>query len=412
MPAIGDSEGVHAHDGRNRDRQWLTLPGRKKVLAVVHTVPYGKRLSEIVGLLAQDFRIQLLFTAPPHELGDGASRYLHDLGGPVLPWDEALRLEYDLVLAAGPRGMGEVRGPVVTVPHGASYLKRRAGASRTHVYGLGPSDILLGEDRRPPAAVVLPHAGDLRQLERSCPEAVPVATVVGDPVYDRIAASLPGRERYRTALGLLPDEELVTVVSTWGPHSSFGGIETLMPRLLSELALPGQRIALLLHPNVFSGHGSFQVRAWLSRCIDRGIAVVPPQADWRALLVAADAIIGDHGSVTLYGTLTEAPILLAASPSQEINPDSPAAALALTAPALTPGHALSEQLGYAAAEYRREEYAAIASRISSEPGLFARNMRRLLYLVLGLGQPAHAAPTAPLPLPPRLDTWAERRLTA
>ncbi|MDX3248294.1 hypothetical protein PV408_42710, partial [Streptomyces sp. ME18-1-4] len=83
--------------------------------------------------------------------------------------------------------------------------------------------------------------------------------------------------------------------------------------------------------------------------------------------------------------------------------------LAVTAPALSPTHPLVGQLQYAAAEYRREEYAAIASRLTSEPGRFNRNMRRLMYRLLGLGQPAHEPRTVPLPEPPPLDTWARGR---
>jgi hypothetical protein len=51
-----------------------------------------------------------------------------------------------------------------------------------------------------PAAVALAHR---EELARSCPEALPVAEVVGDPCYDRIDASLPLRPAYRRALGLV-----------------------------------------------------------------------------------------------------------------------------------------------------------------------------------------------------------------
>ena len=183
-------------------------------------------------------------------------------------------------------------------------------------------------------------------------------------------------------------------------------LTALLPRLLTELPDGRHRGVLLAHPNVWSGHGAWQVRAWLARCARSGIALAPPEADWRSVLIAADWIIGDHGSVTLYGTLTSAPLLLVASPAQEINPASPAAALALTAPALSPVHPLVDQLAYAAAEYPREEYAAIGARITSEPGRFNRNMRRLRYRTLGLGQPAHAPVTVPIAAPPPLRTWS------
>ncbi|WP_411143340.1 hypothetical protein [Streptomyces sp. x-80] len=406
MTALGTFEKDPYH--RHNVREWLTLTGRKRILFVAHTLTYAKRLQEVCALLESDLRIQMVFTTPPHPFSDGVAQFLHRLGSAVLPWSEAVRMEFDLALAAGPRGMGEIRAPLITLPHGANYLKRVTEGSDTRVAGLGRQDI-VPDGRELPAAVVLPHRDHLGELAHSCPEALPVAAVIGDPVHDRIVASLPLRRAYRRALGLRKGQRLAAVVSTWGRRSSFGSIESLLPRLLGELAGKNRRVAVLVHPNVWSGHGAWQVRSWLAQCEQRGIAVVPPEADWRPVLIAADWIIGDHGSVTLYGTLTKAPILLAASPEQEINPASPAAALALTAPALSPAHSLKSQLAYAAVEYQRQqrtEYAAIAARITSEPGRFSQNMRRLLYRILGLGQPAHPATTRQLPLPPRLAAWA------
>ncbi|WP_229924316.1 hypothetical protein [Streptomyces sulfonofaciens] len=373
---------------------------------MVHTITYVKRLLDVLALLEADFRIQVLFTAPPHVFGDEVPRFLAALGSAVLPWQAVTRMTFDLALAAGPGGVCEVRAPLVALPHGAAYLKRitEAGPAEAGVAGLRRRDI-VPDGRTLPAALVVPHSDELRALARSCPEALPVASVVGDPVHDRIAASLPYRAAYRRALGLDDGRHLVVAVSTWGPHSSFGRIETLLPRLTAELPVDRYRIAVLVHPNVWAGHSPWQVRTWLAHCTRQGVSVVPPEADWRPVLLAGDWIIGDHGSVTLYGTLTGAPILLAASPEQEINPDSPAAALAMTAPALTPTVPLTTQLAYALDEYRSHEYAAIAARITSEPGRFNRNMRRLMYRLLGLGQPAHEPVTVPLPLPPALDSW-------
>jgi hypothetical protein len=398
--------GLPAESPSAESRQWLTLVGQKRVLAVVHTITYAKRLMDVLSLLEADFRLQVVFTVPPHVFGDGVPQFLATHGSAVLPWEEAVRMTFDLALTAGPTGLEHIDAPLVTLPHGANYLKRLTGSRDAGVAGLRRRDLLPGG--RLPAAVVLPHHADLADLARQCPEALPVARVVGDPVRDRIVASLPLRAAYRRSLGLTDGQRLVVAVSTWGPRSSFGRFEALLPRLIAELPSGEYRTAVLLHPNVWSGHGAWQVRAWLARCAQSGIGLVPPEADWRSVLIAADWIIGDHGSVTLYGTLTGAPLLLTGAADQETNPASPAAALALVAPTLSPSHPLVAQLDYAAAEYRWEEHAAIAARISSEPGRFNRNMRRLMYQLLGLGQPAHEPLTVPLPEPPRMDAWAAR----
>ncbi|MDT9686043.1 hypothetical protein RND61_28815 [Streptomyces sp. TRM76323] len=393
-------------------RQWLTLTGRKTVLVVAHTVTYGKRLLDVVPLLESDFRVQCVFTVPPHELGDGTARFLHEAGSAVVPWEEAVRTDFDLALAAGPRHMASVRARVVLLPHGANFVKRLRGTPGSEVLGLRRQDVLL--DGEVPAAVVLAHRDDLAALGRSCPEAVPAASVVGDPARDRIVASLPHRDAYRASLGLGRDERLVAVTSTWGPGSAFARFDLLLPRLMDQVRGTGDRLVVLLHPNVWSGHGSRQVRAWLRCWAERGLGIVPPDMDWRPVLCAADLIVGDHGSVTLYATLTGAPILMAESPEQEINPASPAADLALLAPSLSPVHPLGEQFAYAEAEYSAPAYEALAARITSEPNRFDHNMRALLYRLLGLGRPAHAPLTRPLPPPSAARVWphSDREATA
>ncbi|WP_330172470.1 hypothetical protein OG875_02025 [Streptomyces sp. NBC_01498] len=422
MRDVGDSTDVAVRRATEEGRAvsggpWVTLPGQKRVLVLVHTEVYGRRLRDLLPLLESDLRIEVVFTVAPHAFNDGAARFLRELGATVLPWQDAVRTAFDLVLAAGSRGMEQVRGPLVRISHGAGHMSLERvshgseGGSVTDGVR-GPAGItgpgyLTWNGVVVPRAVALPHHDDLAALRRWCPQALPVAEVVGDPAYDRIAASLPLRERYRAALGLRTDEHLVLATMTWGRRSSFGQLDSLLPRLLTEL--PGRRFrtALLVHPNVWSFHGSWQVRAWLADCRRAGVVVLPPAVDWRAPLIAADSVIGDYGSLTLYATMTDAPILLTRYPHGDANPVSPGVAMALATPALSLSRRLDEQLDYAAARYPREEYARIGARLSSEPGAFNRNMRGLMYRLLGLGQPAFAPTTEPVPLPPALHEFEE-----
>lgn len=387
--------------------QWVTLTGCRKVLMVVHTEVYGQRLRDLLPLVESDLRIQVAFTIAPHAFNGGAVRSLPAEGTTVIPWEEAVRTEFDLALAAGSQGMQQVRAPLIRMPHGIGHMKlsRAAdgpeGAPRT-VGGLGRK-YLMRDGRVVPRSIVLAHREDLAELGRWCPEALPAAEVVGDASHDRLAASLPLREHYRRAMGLKPGQRLLLVSSTWGTGSSFNRLDALLPRLPAELPRDEFRIALLVHPNVCSGHGRWQVHAWLEAFRRRGIAIVPPEEDWRAALIASDWLIGDHGSVTLYATMTRARILLARFPEADVNPLSPGAELARTAPALSPAHPITEQLAYADAEYPAAEYARIAARISSEPGQSNQRMRGVLYRMLGLGRPAFAPAPRPLPLPAPLD---------
>ncbi|OKJ08234.1 hypothetical protein [Kitasatospora sp. CB01950] len=399
---------------------WATLPDRKRVLAVVHTEVYGQRLRELCELLGSDMRVQVVFTVAPHAFNDGVAAFLMRLGGTVVPWQQAVQTEFDLILAAGSRGIEQLHGPLVRLPHGTGHLKlarpqppvgsvtgvrEQADGTGTpmrqherQVSGLG-RDYLLWEGRPNAAAYALAHRDDLIELERNCPEVLPVAEVVGDGDHDRITAALPRRAEYRAALGLAEGEQLVLLCSTWGPSSVFGRLDALLPRLVRELPAGRFRTALVVHPNVAAGHGRWQVRRWVDGMSGGSVALVTQEVDWRPMLVAADYVIGDHGSVTLYATLTRARILIARFPHRDVNPRSPGLQLALTAPALDPARPLAGQLAYADRMYRPEAYAEIGARISSEPGEFLPRIRRLLYRVLNLGEPACPATEPPLPLP-------------
>ncbi|MET7487200.1 hypothetical protein [Streptomyces sp. NPDC005538] len=377
---------------------------------VVHTVTFAQRLREVFELLETDLRIQLVFTIAPHAFGNGVSEFLRSLGITTVPWEEALRAEFDLALAAGSRGVHELRAPVVRISHGAGQIKLLTDVStlaqgERRSPGMLSRQHLMHEGRVVPAAIVYAHDRDLEELARSCPEALPVAHVLGDPCVDRITAGRAGRESYRRALGIEEGQRLVVVTSTWGPASTFGRLDSLLPQLLSQLPGDGYRVAMLVHPNVFAGHGIRQVRGWLSGCRGRGIGVVPPEADWQAPLIAADWIVGDHGSLTAYGTLTEATMLLTAGPRREVSAGSPAALLSAVAPVVSPVYPLAEQLEYAAQSYSPGRYDDVAASLSSAPGQFHRRMRSLVYRMLGLGEPARPSFAAPPPLPPSLTGW-------
>ena len=372
------------------------------MLVVVHTVTTGQRLADIVRLVESDLRIQVIFTAAPDVFSNGVADLLRDLGGLVISWEQATRLTFDLALAAAYGSVRELHAPLIVLPHGASYNKLAvrslaggAVASRG-VYGLDPQSLVQGGSVVP-AAIVLPHTAELAVLGRQCPQALPVAVVAGDPCYDRILASRSLRPRYRRALGADDTRELVVTTSTWGSRSLFGQAADLIERMLTELPPSRYQIVTLIHPNVWFGHGPRQVRAWLTDAVGRGLGLVPPMSDWMSALVAADLVVCDQGSVGVYAAAAGVPVVLAQFAGDDIAPGSASALLAASVPPLRTDRPLAEQ--FAGAGHRFPASEAVAARLTSEPGRFHRNMRRLMYRMLGLTQPATVPAAVPAAIP-------------
>jgi hypothetical protein len=384
-------------------RRWVTRTNCKTVLVAVHTVASGQRLLDVTRLLESDLRIQVIFTNPPDVFSNGVADFLHGLGAVVVSWEQATRVEFDLAITAAYGSIHELHAPLIVLPHGIGYTKlvsRRASggpAAARSVYGLD-AQRLVRDGRVVPSAVVLSHQADLAVLSRQCPETLPIATVVGDPCYDRLLASLPLREAYRHALGVTCSEQLIVVTSTWGQRSLFGRYAALLDRILCDLPADAARVVALLHPNIWSGHGSRQVQAWLADCTHRGMMLLSPLADWRGALAAADLIIGDQGSVAVYGAAADVPVLLAGFADDEVDRASAAALLAAAAPRLLACQSLPGQFRRAAASYERRRYEHVAARITSEPGQFGLNMQRLMYGLLRLTPTTHPE-TLPAELP-------------
>ncbi|GAA3175990.1 MULTISPECIES: hypothetical protein [Streptomyces] len=280
------------------------------------------------------------------------------------------------------------------------------------------SDAWLLADGEPIAdAMVLSHPEQLARLREACPAAAHTAVLAGDPCFDRLLDARPYRDRFRRALGLRAGQRLIVLNSTWNPASLFGDggddlLPSLLPRLTGELPADDYRLAAVLHPNIWHGHGPGQVRAWLERARRGGLALLDPLTEWRQALLAADLVIGDHGSVTYYAAALGTPVLLGAAPLDGLDPASPVAGFVRTAPRLDPIRPLRPQLDSAVDDHR--PHPGPAELTTSVPGKSAALLRALFHGLIGIPEPDAPALLDPLPLPdhtPPRHTTSLRVLT-
>lgn len=381
--------------------RWVTRIGCRTVLIVAHTIVSCQRLLDVAELLEEDPRVQTVFTVPPDAFNPGVTQHLRRLGALVLPWEQAVRERFDLALAASYGGLSDLHAPLMVMAHGAGYGKPTQPTGRgpamsalPPVYGLD-SQRLTRNGEVLAAAIALSCDDQLDILRRQCPEALPVAVVTGDPCFDQLVASLPERERYRRALGVDTEQELVVVSSTWGRTGLFGNWPDLLPLLLDQLPAQRFRVAALLHPAVWCAHGHRQVRAWLRSCREAGLILLDPEEDWRSLVVSADHVIGDHGSVTAYSAALGRHVLHLAPGLEAVTSGSAQELVINSASRLDPRRPLLPQLR----SVRTVDQAAVARMITSRPGQAGPLLRQTMYRLLQLTEPGRHRRATPVPVP-------------
>jgi hypothetical protein len=390
-------QGPNGHDVHRS----MTRVDCKTVLVIVHTVISAQQMLDAVRLLESDLRVQVVFTTAPGVTDAGLEALLAATGGVFMPWQRATQLRFNVALAADFEAVHEVDASLVVMPQGASLNQLLLRADRAVaggvICGLGPHR-LVRDSRVTPAAILLSHEVERSRLARVRPEILSRASVIGDSSYDRLVASLPLRDFYRRALGVGPGQRLVVVAVTQSMCSTSIRPYVLLRRVVAELPAGEYHVLALFHPDLAPSR-----RTDLSAALRHGLSLIPPEADWRAPLVAADYIIGDHGPVAPYGAVTGIPVLLFGRPNDDFDPDSSVGELVKVAPRLTSRHSIRTQLRKVLRKHRPDHYQQVIERITSEPERCNRIVRRLLYRTLGLTQPATIPSTDPVSPPFRIE---------
>lgn len=383
---------------------WVTRPAQRSVLAVVHNVTAATRLFDVLPILADDPRVQVHFTCPRSSPFHGQiAEYLSAREVTPVSWRLAAKTRFDLAIATSHGGpLHELNAPLIVLPHGMGYNKYLPripnSESGKTVFGMSP-EWLLHDGRVIASSLVLSHPEQLDRLRHSCPPAADVAVVAGDPTFDRMLASLPLRHLYRAALGVRDTQRLIFVSSTWGPASLYGRRPDLVRRLRAELPLDDYAVAVALHPNTWSAHSPWQIRRWLHACTRSGVIAFPAEEGWRAGLVAADLVIGDHGSVTFYGASLDRPVVLAEAPQDAVDPASAIGRFLTAAPRLDLARPFRPQIETALSRSRPAELAEVAELTTSTPLKSHALLRAECYRLLDLPEPDVPAEAAALPMP-------------
>jgi len=377
---------------------WMSRPDVRTVLAATGTRQGLQRVLDTLPAIEGDYRVQVVFTVP--ETGyewAGMKERLRQLDVLVMPWHQAVETPFDLAISACRWGIEEIRAPLVLMPHGATSLRSRI-AHETAPHDLVTAKLLRGGDVLP-AKLMLANDDEVRTLASSCSSALPAAVVGGDPCFDRMVASLPFGDRYREALGAAPGQEVIFAVSSWSRNSLYGADPEFFVRLTSALADTGYLVVASLHPLWWDSYGRRQVLAWLGAARERGLVVLPPDEGWRAAAVVAALVVTDHGSAGQYAAALGVRTMMNAGSLVDVRPGTSADLLSRIATPLHLDQPLRPQVERALASPVDPCHAELAARITGRPGQALSIYRREYYGVLGMSEPVHAVPVAPVPLP-------------
>ncbi|MFG3253240.1 translation initiation factor 2 [Streptomyces sp. NPDC048172] len=356
------------------------------------------RLLDVFPALSGDSRIARFFAlVPGSEFGADALTLIDTVGGRLIPWHEACERSYDLVVSASPKGdLHLLRGKRVLLPHGAGFNKALPWeGSSDSASGLDPLFLEQTDDAAPIALHAVSHPDQISRLASVAPRAAQKAKVTGDPTLDRVLAANSSRDRYRGAMRTGP-RKLLALTSTWGPDSLLWRRPELPAQLVAQLPYDDYQVALIVHPNEWSRLGEYELHEWLAPALEGGMLLPDPRDEWASVLVAADALITDHGSTALYyAAVQDRPLVGAGGGTSELIRDSPMEVLLSRIPQLGDAGSVVSAL----AAYRPGAATAAARAAFAHQGDALGRIRTELYALLGLDPPHFTCTVRELPSP-------------
>ncbi len=366
------------------------------MLGVVRTWTSAIKLLEVCRLFQDDQRIRFTFTVDRgSRFSAGVEELLARAEAHHTPWENVPQLNYALAITASENiDFDHVSGPVLVLPHGVGFHKYvpDSGSAGTRLSGLIPSAAL----RSGRVLMALSHPSQQQQLHDADPLTDGQTVLVGDPQFEQLLRSEPHRDHYRAALGVT-GRKFVLISSTWGETSLIGRRPRLPAELLAALDYDAAAVGLVLHPNVWSRYRPFQIHSWFAAAEDAGLLLLPPERGWQAAIVAADVVIGDHGSVSLLAAATGRPLLLGAF-GTEVVPGTSAELLGQHASRLNWNQPLRDQIEAAETQPWQQD---LAERTFANPHGATAELHALVLRLAGLEPRPLSLLRAPDPEPPQ-----------
>lgn len=290
-----------------------TFPYQKTVLMIVRSPTTLERSVELAQHLFKDIRIQTFFTVPDNRssFGNDLELRIHQKHLPFIPWQQARATSFDLgIIASSIDDFPELDMPLLLISHGPGATSNRSlhGVNNAH------SDISTASISKHSRTICL-VSEDERALYSSHRDLI----TIGDPVFDSLFLSIHHRQEFRNALQA-ETRKIIVVSSTWNLNSSVASHPQFINELLQRLPQDEYIIAAILHPNIWVGHGEWQIYTWLHDAIDAGLRLIPYDGGWQATIVAADYVLGDNGSVSIYANELGIPTgLISYSPDENLD---------------------------------------------------------------------------------------------
>jgi hypothetical protein len=364
------------------------------ILLVLHSGATVDRLVDLLAALKGLDRIKIEVTL---EAGRTKSQFdcaalrkrLDDLGIELVPWRVAVRTRYAVVLSThATRGLLRRRWPnLVVMPHGAGYnriRRRNTGSSRTPV-GLSTRELTRRRFHLLVPKVICLSADEQRaQLPRRCRRLLDRVRVVDDPAYAMLRRNMVRRPTFRADFRAGREQRLIVIATTYTDESLYRKHKEVIARLLAALPADQYRIVLVQHPNIPAVDGQFGTDLALGAEQQAGLIILPAfDGGWRAAVIAADLVVGDHGSVTFYAGAIGRPVLALRTGVVELAEESPFRLYLEETVELDPDGDLRNQVETTIADYKDGQFDEVVPHVISRGEKGLEHLREIILELLG-----------------------------